>query len=250
MINIDRVKKLIDQIPEIKALFRPQNFQMFAPCDRATGQRKKSSFEFQTIYKQPEFLKWKDQLCFELNKIEGDNYIDEIMKLLTNFSGLGDEGRFEKLESKLNVLRDHLEEYSDNCSETQIEDDSRIPEKEICDKVLRSMSKLQRNHNYNIESSEDTMNDYIRDLLDESYIVKDQTRQGESEAGEGAGEVDIQICADGLPVVMIEGVKIASLEKDALDTHINKVLTKYDPNGCPYAFLLIYTTVKNFDSGY
>lgn len=176
MINIDRVKKLIDQIPEIKALFRPQNFQMFAPCDRATGQRKKSSFEFQTIYKQPEFLKWKDQLCFELNKIEGDNYIDEIMKLLTNFSGLGDEGRFEKLESKLNVLRDHLEEYSDNCSETQIEDDSRIPEKEICDKVLRSMSKLQRNHNYNIESSEDTMNDYIRDLLDESYIVKDQTR--------------------------------------------------------------------------
>ena len=25
---------------------------------------------------------------------------------------------------------------------------------------------------------------------------------------------------------------------------------KYDPNGCPYAFLLIYTTVKNFDSGY
>lgn len=94
------------------------------------------------------------------------------------------------------------------------------------------------------------MNDYIRDLLDESYIVKDQTRQGESEAGEGAGEVDIQICADGLPVVMIEGVKISSLEKDTLDTHINKVLTKYDPNGCPYAFLLIYTTVKNFDSGY
>ena len=42
MINIDRVKKLIDQIPEIKALFRPQNFQMFAPCDRATGQRKKT----------------------------------------------------------------------------------------------------------------------------------------------------------------------------------------------------------------
>ena len=112
------------------------------------------------------------------------------------------------------------------------------------------MSKLQRNHHYNTESSEDTMNDYIRDLLDESYIMKDQTRQGESEAGESAGEVDIQICADGLPVVMIEGVKISSLEKDTLDTHINKVLTKYDPNGCPYVFLLIYTTVKKFDSGY
>ena len=61
--------------------------------------------------------------------------------------GLGDvykrQGRFEKLESKLNVLRDHLEEYGDNGSEAQIEDDSRIPEKDICDKVLLSMSKLQ-----------------------------------------------------------------------------------------------------------
>ena len=31
---------------------------------------------------------------------------------------------------------------------------------------------------------------------------------------------------------------------------MNKVLTKYDPNGCPYAFLIIYTTVKDFVSGY
>ncbi len=250
MINIERVKKLIDQMPEIKKLFKTENYTMFYSYDRSTGQRKTSGIEVQTIYKQPEFLKWKDQLCFELNKIEDDNYIDEIMKLLTHFSGLGDEGRFEKLESKLNVLRDHLEEYGDNGSEAQIEDDSRIPEKDICDKVLLSMSKLQRNYHYNIESSVDTMNDYIRDLLDESYIVKDQTRQGDSEDGGGAGEVDIQICAEGLPVVMIEGVKISSLEKDTLDTHINKVLTKYDPNGCPYAFLLIYTTVKKFDSGY
>ena len=52
------------------------------------------------------------------------------------------------------------------------------------------------------------------------------------------------ICAEGLPVVMIEGVKISTLEKDTLDTHINKVLTKYNPNGSPYTFLLIYTTVK------
>lgn len=206
MINIELVKKLIDQIPEIKTLFRLENFPMFSSYDCSTGQHKTSGIEIQTIYKQPKFLRWKDQLCFELNKIEGDNYIDEIMKLLTHFNGWGDEGRFEKLESKLNVLRDHLEEYSSACSETQIEDDSRIPEKEICDKVLRSMLKLQRNHHYNTESSEDTMNDYIRDLLDESYIMKDQTRQGESEAGGDAGEVDIQICGGRLPVVMIEGV--------------------------------------------
>ena len=31
---------------------------------------------------------------------------------------------------------------------------------------------------------------------------------------------------------------------------MNKVLTRYDPNGCPYAFLIVYTTVKQFDEGY
>ena len=116
--------------------------------------------------------------------------------------------------------------------------------------MLRAISKLQRNHHYNADSSEDTMNDYIRDILDENYFMKDQTRQGESENGDEAGEVDIQLCYDGLPVVMIEGIKVSSLERDRLDSHMNKVLTKYDPNGCPYAFLIVYTTVKNFDSGY
>lgn len=250
MINVDLIKELIDRIPEIKTLFKTEKFEMFSSYDRNTGQRKKSGMEFRTIYKQPEFLKWKEQLCFELNKIENDDYINEMIHLLKNFGGLGDESRFEKLESKLNVLREHLEEYREDYSEVRIRDDSRVPEKEICDKVFRAISKMQRNHHYNAKCSEDTMNDYIRDILDESYIMKDQTRQGESEEGEHAGEVDIQICYNGLPVVMIEGVKISSLEKNTLDTHMNKVLTKYDPNGCPYAFLIIYTTVKNFGLGY
>lgn len=55
MINIDRVKKLIDQIPEIKALFRPQNFQMFAPCDRATGQRKNLVLSFKQYINNQNF---------------------------------------------------------------------------------------------------------------------------------------------------------------------------------------------------
>ena len=148
------------------------------------------------------------------------------------------------------VLKDHLDEYKEDCSTAQIEDDSRIPEKEICDKMLRALSKLQRNHHYNADSSEDTMNDYIRDILGESYFMKDQTRQGDSENGDEAGEVDIQLCYDGLPVVMIEGIKVSSLERERLDSHMNKVLTKYDPNGCPYTFLIVYTTAKNFDLGY
>jgi len=98
--------------------------------------------------------------------------------------------------------------------------------------------------------SEDTMNDYIRDILGESYNVKDQTRQGDSTNGVEAGEVDIQICDSDLPIVMIEGVKLDSLVKNTLNTHVEKVLVNYDPNGCPYAFILIYTTVVRFEEFY
>lgn len=250
MINVNKIKELIDRTPEIKSLFTVETFPVVSTYDRTIGRRKTSGMELQTIYKNSEFLRWKDQLCFELGQIEGDAYIDGIIALASHFTGWDDKSRFDKLESKLYVLKEHLEEYREDCSTVQIEDDSRIPEKEICDKMLRAISKLQRNHHYDADSSEDTMNDYIRDILDESYFIKDQTRQGESERGDEAGEVDIQICHDGLPVVMIEGIKVSSLERDRLDTHMNKVLTKYDPNGCPYAFLVIYSTVKNFDFGY
>lgn len=56
------------------------------------------------------------------------------------------------------------------------------------------------------------MNDYVRDILDESYQIKDQTRQGEPQKGDDAGEVDIQICVDGLPLVMIEALILDSLK--------------------------------------
>lgn len=250
MVNIDAINTLIDQIPTIKSLFAKENVTMFSSYDYKTRTRNNSGIELQTIYKNPNFLQWRERLCFELSQIKGDEYIDDIITLASKFNGWNDKTSFDKLEAKLSVLKEHLNKYKAECNTAKIRDDNRIPEKEICDKILRALSKLQRNHNYDTHSSEDTMNDYIRDVLDESYTIKDQTRQGKSENGTDAGEVDIQICHDGLPVVMIEGIKVSSLEQDRLNNHMNKVLTKYDPNGCPYIFLIVYTTVKNFDSGY
>lgn len=249
MINIDIIRELIEHTPQIKGLFAKESYVLSTRYNGNTRKHEPSAMELEIIYKHPQFRNWKEQLCIELTKIEDDTYISGILDLLNGFSGFGDKTRFEKLETKLYVLKDHLDEYKENCDEIKV-DDTRIPEKEICDKILRSLSKLQRNHNYNANSSEDTMNDYIRDILDESYIIKDQTRQGDSENGNEAGEVDIQICYDGLPVVMIEGIKVASLDRGRLDTHMNKVLTRYDPNGCPYAFLIVYTTAKHFATGY
>ncbi len=251
MVDVDAIKELIDRIPEIKTLFSTNRTIMYiSPYNRNTGERKKTGIEWQTIYEQPGFLEWRDQLCFELNKIKSNAYICEIIKLLTHFNGYGEKERFERLESKLYVLRDHLEEYREDCFDEQTDDDTRVPEEEICGKILRAVCKIQSNSNYDKDSSEDTMNDYVRDILGESYIVRDQTRQGESENGDRAGEVDMQICFEDLPIAMIEAIKVSSLERNRLAAHMNKVLTKYDPNGCPYVFLVIYTTVKRFDVGY
>lgn len=248
MANIEAIQKLIDKIPEIEKCFYCEDLAMFSTYDWKTHQRKTSTMPCEMINNSPGFMAWRDELVCELSKLKQDTFVEEIVNLCQHFSGLGDRNKFNKLCSKLWVMRDHLGEYESDY-DSLIKDD-RIPETELSDKVLRALSKLQRNHHYDSSSSEDTMNDYIRDILDESYNVKDQTRQGDSTKGDEAGEVDIQLCDTGLPIVMIEGVKLDSLVKDTLDTHIAKVLVNYDPNGCPYAFVLIYTTVVRFDEFY
>ena len=153
------------------------------------------------------------------------------------------------MESKLSVLKEHIDEYIINSNNITIFDE-RVQEKELLNKVLKAVSKLQKNHSYNLQSSENEMNDYIRDILDESYETKDQTRQGKSEEESDAGEVDIQLYIDGIPGVMIEGLILDSVSKEYLDNHIKKVLVNYDPNGCPYVFVLIYYKGKNLKGFY
>ena len=45
---------------------------------------------------------------------------------------------------------------------------------------------------------------------------------------------------------MIEGLKVNSVDRDYIQTHIDKVLTCYDPFGCPYTYVVIYATAKKF----
>lgn len=248
MANLEAIQKLIEKTPEIEKCFYNANIGMFSSYDWKTHQRKTSTMPCEMIYKSPEFMAWRDELVCELSRLKQDTFVEEILYLCQHFSGLGDRNKFDKLSSKLRVMKEHLGEYEADYNSLILDD--RIPETELSAKVLRAISKLQRNHHYDSNSSEDTMNDYIRDILDESYNVKDQTRQGESTNGDEAGEVDIQLCDAGLPIVMIEGVKLNSLIKDTLNSHIDKVLVNYDPNGCPYAFVLIYATVVRFDEFY
>lgn len=118
-------------------------------------------------------------------------------------------------------------------------------EEEINKKILHALQNIQKNKIY-WDKNENEYNDVIRDNLGMIYEVKDQSRQGASPNGGDAGEVDLQICNDGNPVVMIEGVKVTSVDRNRIKQHTNKVLTCYDPLGCPYAYLLIYVKVRDF----
>ena len=248
MANHEAIQKLIGRIPEIENCFYSEDINMFSSYDRKTHQKRQSTMRFEQIYQSPEFMAWRDELICELSNFKQDTFVEEILHLCHHFSGWDDRSQFDKLCSKLRVMKDHLEQYEPDY-DSMIKDD-RITEAEISDNMLRALSKLQRNHHYDSSSSEDTMNDYIRDILDEKYNVKDQTRQGDSENGDEAGEVDIQLCEYSLPIVMIEGVKLDSLVTNKLNKHIDKVLVNYDPNGCPYVFVMIYTTVVRFDEFY
>lgn len=112
--------------------------------------------------------------------------------------------------------------------------------------VFKALLNIQKDKIYE-GAKENTINDGIRNNLSMIYEVKDQTRQGRSVNQTDAGEVDIMICDSGKPWALMEGLKLDSLNKNYLDVHLHKALTNYDPIGCPYLYILVYTTVKKFE---
>ena len=119
-------------------------------------------------------------------------------------------------------------------------------EYDITKNVLKALFNIQRNRLYK-DKNENDINDGIRDSLSMLYEVKDQTRQGESSTGKDAGEIDLLLCNNGLPIAILEGLVLNSFKKQYFDEHISKVLTNYDPNGCPIVYILIYAKVARFD---
>lgn len=113
--------------------------------------------------------------------------------------------------------------------------------------LLRLCVKLQANiHFRNV--SEDTRNDYIRDMLSyRNYDVKDQTRRGCSATGISAGEVDILIEESNMPFTIIEALILSSLSQDYLNKHLNKIYN-YDTAGHKFNICLTYAEVKDFGS--
>lgn len=172
------------------------------------------------------------------------NYPERSKEISDLQNGLYD--RFLKLED---AIIEKLESDSSSgqttvSAATMLSEDS-WTEETMSKNILKALLKVQGNKTF-CDKKEDELNDGVRDVLSMVYEMKDQTRQGTSPSGKDAGEVDLQICRDGFPIAMIEGLKVNSVDRNYIQTHIDKVLTCYDPFGCPYIYVVIYATAKKF----
>lgn len=246
MFEPDKIRELINQIPEIRSRFSNEDITFFSGYDFRERKRTNASMGVEMIYKDSKFIRWRDELIIELSALREETIVAEIIHKLQHFTGLGDKKKFDDVESKLLTLDKKLDEYKPTVIEKEISD-VRIDEEALVKDILMSVVNLQKNHTYTHTSKENEMNDFIRDMLGMKYEKVDQTRQGDSVSGKDAGSIDIQLLKDGMPVVMIEALKLSSLDQNELSIHIDKVLKNYDPNGCPYAVILVYATMAGFD---
>lgn len=232
--------ELIDMIPEIRKLFVTEYYSFVKPAGRPPIQT-----PLKRISKVPEYMKWKAEVEFELDLIPANSTIDEIKRLFRKIdNGWSEERDFDKLVVKLEILKKYIDL---SVNKPMLPQSDICDEESLCGNIMKALVAVQKNPIY-LGKKEDEINDGVRDILSMIYEVKDQTRQGESESGKSAGEIDFLICNQGMPVAIIEALKLSSLDKENLDKHINKSLEKYDPVGCPYAFILTYATGKEFES--
>lgn len=96
---------------------------------------------------------------------------------------------------------------------------------------------------------EDDFNDFIRDmLLAKNYEVKDQTREGESQSGKKAGELDLVIEDRGELFAIIEALILNSLDQANILKHYSKLIDNYNPIHVKRLFLIAYYTGAKFDA--
>lgn len=192
----------------------------------------------------------------------------------TRAMAMGVEGRavdIRLLESRENSLKEAINKalnsgksglilkeiefyHESNENEFPQSDDERLnTDIEVAKLVLKDIleigERLCVSSTYNSKSSEDSMNDYFRDmLLSKGYKeTKDQSRHGVSSSGNSAGEVDLLITKEGKEIAIIEGMKLSSVRSSYIDLHIEKAIDNYNALGTP-TFIMAYVSLEDFTS--
>ena len=117
----------------------------------------------------------------------------------------------------------------------------------LCD-LIKIGERVCLNPVYDATSSENSINDYFRDMLFSSGYneVKDQTRHGISASGKGAGEVDILLTKANQEIAIFEGLKLNSIRSEYINEHISKAITNYNALGTA-TFIVAYVSTADFE---
>lgn len=124
----------------------------------------------------------------------------------------------------------------------------------LFDEIVGALSSLCGNRHYNSSTDEDTMNDYVRDVLGQGLQIRDQTRQGISENSRSAergqaGEIDIQIRNNGKPIGIYEALRLDGVHSNKIYEHIEKATVKYNPQGVKEVFVVAYVQKQSKSFG-
>lgn len=119
--------------------------------------------------------------------------------------------------------------------------------KVVLNDLIQIGERACSNYSLNKDSTENSINDYFRDMLfakgyDE---VKDQTRHGISVSGKEAAEVDILLTKEGKEIAIFEGLKLDSVNKSYIATHIDKAIINYNALGTA-TFDVSYVNVVDY----
>lgn len=119
----------------------------------------------------------------------------------------------------------------------------------VLDDLIIIGERICTNHLYNASTSENTINDAVRDMLSTKGYneVKDQTRHGVSDTGKDAARVDLLLTKDGREIAIYEALRLSRLDKSRIKEHIDKSITNYNALGTP-TFVVVYYNSEDFGS--
>lgn len=118
----------------------------------------------------------------------------------------------------------------------------------VLDDLIQVGERVCLNASFTASSSENTINDYFRDMLSfKGYNeVKDQTRHGISASGKDAAEVDILLTKAGREIAIFECLKLDSVSTVYIDAHIDKAIVNYNALGTA-TFPVAYVNSADFE---
>ncbi len=180
-----------------------------------------------------------------LEQIKADNYDNlEFRSYCSHLLMEIEDDYYNKEDKPWTVSEIKAYITSQNIKRQSPQSDKKQSEKIIKD-LVSACIKLQANSIY-YGASENQRNDFIRDLMETAgYDVKDQTRRGTSLSGKEAGEIDILIKEEQLPITIVEALNLSSMNTTYLNGHINKIYN-YDTAGNEFNVLLVYVTANDF----